>query len=37
LRISTLEKGKPVYIPLKANTYAEKLEGGDLSIILCLD
>jgi putative transposase len=27
LKVSTLEKGNPVYIPLKANTYAEKLEG----------
>jgi transposase, IS605 OrfB family, central region len=27
IKVSTLEKGKPVYIPLKANTYAEKLEG----------
>jgi putative transposase len=24
LKVSTLEKGNPVYIPLKANTYAEK-------------
>jgi putative transposase len=27
LKVSTLEKGNPVYIPLKANTYAEQLEG----------
>jgi transposase, IS605 OrfB family, central region len=27
LKASTLEKGNPVYIPLKANTYAEQLEG----------
>jgi putative transposase len=26
LRISTLEKGNPIYIPLKVNTYAEKVE-----------
>jgi transposase, IS605 OrfB family, central region len=31
LKVSTLEKGKPVYIPLKANTYAEKLEGRFLN------
>ncbi|ACD66738.1 transposase, IS605 OrfB family [Sulfurihydrogenibium sp. YO3AOP1] len=31
LKISTLEKGKPVCIPLKANTYAEKLEGKFLN------
>ena len=31
LKISTLEKGKPVYIPLAANTYAEKLEGEFLN------
>jgi putative transposase len=31
LKISTLEKGKPIYIPLKANTYAEKLEGEFLN------
>jgi putative transposase len=31
LKISTLEKGNPVYIPLKANTYAEKLEGEFLN------
>jgi len=31
LKISTLEKGKPVYIPLVANTYAEKLEGEFLN------
>jgi hypothetical protein len=31
LKVSTLEKGKPVYIPLKANTYAEKLEGEFLN------
>ncbi len=31
LKISTLEKGKPVYIPLGANTYAEKLEGEFLN------
>ncbi|WP_448587438.1 RNA-guided endonuclease TnpB family protein [Thermocrinis sp.] len=27
LRLSTLEKGKPIYIPLKKNSYAEKVEG----------
>jgi putative transposase len=26
LKVSTLEKGKPVYIPLEANTYAEKVD-----------
>jgi putative transposase len=31
LKISTLEKGNPVYIPLKANTYAEKTEGEFLN------
>jgi putative transposase len=31
LKVSTLEKGNPVYIPLKANTYAEKLEGEFLN------
>jgi transposase, IS605 OrfB family, central region len=31
LKIATLEKGKPIYIPLKANTYAEKLEGEFLN------
>jgi len=31
LKIATLEKGKPIYIPLKANTYAEKLEGEFLT------
>jgi transposase, IS605 OrfB family, central region len=31
IKVSTLEKGKPVYIPLKANTYAEKLEGEFLN------
>jgi len=31
LKVSTLEKGKPVYIPLKANTYAEKIEGEFLN------
>ena len=28
---ATLEKGKPIYIPLKANTYAEELEGEFLN------
>jgi hypothetical protein len=27
IKIATLEKGKPIYIPLKANTYAEEFEG----------
>jgi putative transposase len=27
LKVSTLEKGNLVYIPLRANTYAEQLEG----------
>lgn len=31
LKVSTLEKGKPIYIPLKANSYAESLEGEVLS------
>ncbi|WP_299237588.1 transposase [Sulfurihydrogenibium sp.] len=31
LKIATLEKGKPIYIPLKANVYAEKLEGEFLN------
>jgi putative transposase len=31
IKISTLEKGNPVYIPLKANTYAEKIEGEFLN------
>jgi putative transposase len=31
LKVSTLEKGNPVYIPLKANAYAEKLEGEFLN------
>ena len=31
LKVSTLEKGKPVYIPLKANTYAEEVEGEFLN------
>jgi transposase, IS605 OrfB family, central region len=31
LKIATLEKGKPIYIPLKANTYAEELEGEFLN------
>jgi putative transposase len=31
LKIAILEKGKPIYIPLKANTYAEKLEGEFLN------
>ncbi len=31
IKMSTLEKGKPVYIPLAANTYAEKLEGEFLN------
>jgi transposase, IS605 OrfB family, central region len=31
IKIATLEKGKPIYIPLKANTYAEKLEGEFLN------
>jgi transposase, IS605 OrfB family, central region len=31
IKIATLEKGKPIYIPLKANTYAEELEGEFLN------
>jgi transposase, IS605 OrfB family, central region len=31
IKMATLEKGKPIYIPLKANTYAEKLEGEFLN------
>ncbi|MFP3253850.1 MAG: transposase [Hydrogenobaculum sp.] len=31
IKIATLEKGKPIYIPLKANTYAEDLEGEFLN------
>jgi putative transposase len=31
LKLATLEKGKPIYIPLKANTYAEKIEGEFLN------
>jgi len=31
IKIATLEKGKPIHIPLKANTYAEKLEGEFLN------
>ncbi|MGB9811382.1 MAG: zinc ribbon domain-containing protein [Dictyoglomus turgidum] len=31
LRISTLEKGKPVLIPLKNNSYVEGVEGGFLN------
>jgi putative transposase len=30
-KIATLEKGKSIYIPLKANIYAEKLEGEFLN------
>jgi len=33
IRFSTLEKGKPVYIPLKKNSYAEALEGEFLNFI----
>jgi hypothetical protein len=29
--LSTLEKGNPVYIPLKANTYTEKVKGEFLN------
>jgi putative transposase len=31
IKMATLEKGKPIYMPLKANTYAEKLEGEFLN------
>jgi transposase, IS605 OrfB family, central region len=31
LKVSTLEKGNPVYIPLKTNTYAEKVDGEFLN------
>jgi len=31
IKVSTLEKGKPIYIPLKANTYAEEVEGEFLN------
>ena len=31
IKVTTLEKGKPIYIPLKANTYAEKVEGEFLN------
>jgi putative transposase len=31
IKIAILEKGKPIYIPLKANTYAEKLKGEFLN------
>jgi len=31
IKIATLEKGKPIYIPLKANTYAEEFEGEFLN------
>jgi len=31
LKISTLEKGKPIYIPLRKNSYAESLEGKFLN------
>jgi putative transposase len=31
IKIATLEKGKPIYIPLKVNTYAEKVEGEFLN------
>jgi putative transposase len=31
IKIATLEKGKPVYIPLKASIYAEKVEGEFLN------
>ncbi|MEZ0322838.1 MAG: transposase [Hydrogenothermaceae bacterium] len=27
IKLSTIEKGKPIYIPLKSNSYAEDLEG----------
>ncbi len=27
LKLSTLERGKPIYVPLKNNSYAENLEG----------
>jgi len=33
LILSTLEKGKRIYIPLKANTYAENLEGKWLNFV----
>lgn len=31
IKVSTLEKGNPVYIPLKKNSYAESLEGEFLN------
>jgi len=31
LKISSLEKGKPIYIPLKRNSYAESVEGKFLN------
>jgi putative transposase len=31
IKVATLEKGKPIHIPLKANTYAEKVEGKFLN------
>jgi putative transposase len=31
IKVATLEKGKPIYIPLKANTYAEEIEGEFLN------
>jgi len=31
IKVATLEKGKPIYIPLKANTYAEEVEGEFLN------
>ncbi|QWK13352.1 MAG: transposase [Aquificota bacterium] len=31
IKVATLEKGKPVYMPLRANTYAEKVEGEFLN------
>jgi len=31
IKIATLEKGKPIHIPLKVNTYAEELEGEFLN------
>ncbi len=33
IKLSTLEKGSPIYIPLKKNTYAESLSGKWLNFI----
>lgn len=37
VRFSTLEKGNPTYIPLKANTYAESLEGEYLKFVQIIE